>query len=89
MGQIVAAYDIMPESTDVNLDGVVKKISEVIPAGVKILEHKIVPVAFGLKKVYIGFSIDDSNDSIGGDLEKALFSIPGVENVECVSSTVL
>jgi Translation elongation factor EF-1beta len=89
MGQIVAAYDLMPESTEIDLDAVVKTIPGIIPAGVKLLETKIEPVAFGLKKVNAGFVIDDSDDSIGGELEKALNSIPGVENVECVSSTVL
>jgi len=88
MGQIVAAYDLMPESTDIDLDGVIKTISEVVPNGVKVLESKIVPIAFGLKKVNVGFLIDDTDESIGGNLEKALGSIPGVENIECVSSTV-
>ncbi|MCL1811094.1 MAG: elongation factor 1-beta [Methanomassiliicoccaceae archaeon] len=89
MGQIVASYDLMPESTEVDLNGVIKAVSEVIPAGVKVIESKIEPIAFGLKKANVGFVIDDANDSIGGELEKALGSIPGIENVECVSSTVL
>jgi len=46
-------------------------------------------VAFGLKKVVAGFVIDDSDDSIGGKLEDALRSIPGVENVECISTALL
>lgn len=89
MGQIVAAYDLMPESTEVDLENVIKSINGVIPTGVKMIESKIEPVAFGLKKVNVGFVIDDSDESIGGDLENALASIPGIENVECVSSTVL
>jgi translation elongation factor aEF-1 beta len=89
MGQIVATYDLMPESTEVNLENVVKSISGIIPAGVKMLETKIEPVAFGLKKVNAGFVIDDSDDSIGDKLEQALRSIAGIENVECVSNTVL
>lgn len=89
MGQIVASYDLMPESMEIDLDGVIKAIAGVIPTGVKVLESKIEPIAFGLKKVNVGFVIDDSDDSIGGELEKALFSIAGIENVECVSSTVL
>ncbi|MCL2317489.1 MAG: elongation factor 1-beta family protein [Methanomassiliicoccaceae archaeon] len=89
MGQIIAAYDLMPESTEVNLEAVVKKIPGAVPKGVKVLEHKILPVAFGLKKINVGFSIDDTDESIGGDLEKALTSLPGIENIECVSSTLL
>ena len=89
MGQIVASYDLMPESTEVNLDDVVKAIANVVPGGVKVIETKILPVAFGLMKVNVGFVIDDSDESIGGSLENALGSIPGIENVECISSTVL
>ncbi|MDR1405529.1 MAG: elongation factor 1-beta [Candidatus Methanoplasma sp.] len=88
MGQIVASYDLMPENTDVDLGGVIEAVPSVIPNGVKVLESKIEPVAFGLKKVNVGFIIDDESDSIGEDLEKALASIPGIENVECISSTV-
>ena len=89
MGRIVAQYDLMPESTDVPLDSVVNALSGIIPKGVSIIETKIVPVAFGLKKVVAGFVIDDSDESIGGKLEDALRSIPGVENVECISTALL
>ena len=87
MGQIVSSYDILPEGTDVDLNTVIEAIPKVIPEGVKLLETKIQPVAFGLMKVYAGFLIDDTSETIGSDLEKALSSIPGINNVECVSST--
>jgi elongation factor 1-beta len=89
MGQIVAVYDLMPESTDVDLAAIIEKIPGAIPKGIKVMEPKILPVAFGLKKINLGFLIDDSDESIGGDLEKALFAIPGIENVECISSTLI
>ena len=38
-------------------------------------------------KIVAAFVIDDSIETIGGDLENALTSIPGIQNVECVSST--
>ncbi|MDO5852755.1 MAG: translation elongation factor EF-1beta [Thermoplasmata archaeon] len=89
MGQIAAAYDLMPESTEVNLDDVIAKLKDVVPEGVQILETEIKPVAFGLMKVYAGFLIDDSDEEVGGKLENGLRSIAGIENVECVSSTVV
>jgi len=89
MGQIVATYDLMPESTDVVLEDVIKALGTAIPAGVKLLETKVEPVAFGLKKIVAGFVIDDSNESAGGDLEAALMGLSGIENIECTSSTVL
>jgi len=89
MGQIVASYDLMPESTEIDLEGVIQAISKVVPEGVKVIETKILPVAFGLKKVNVGFVINDTDEMIGGNLEKALSSIAGIENIECISSTVL
>ena len=96
MGQIAAAYDLMPESTEVDLDNVIAQLPGVLPAGVKLLETKILPVAFGLMpvafglmKVNAGFLIDDSDEEVGGKLEDALRAIPGIENVECVSNTVV
>jgi len=89
MGRIAATYDLMPESTDVPLDDVVKTVKDVLPAGIELLETKIEPVAFGLKKVVIGVIIDDSKEGIGNALDEALQSIPGIENTECTSSTLL
>ena len=90
MGQIVAGYDLMPESTDIDLNGVIEQLPNVLPTGVELLKDdvKIAPVAFGLMKVCAGFLIDDSNEEAGSQLEAALRSIPGIENVECVSATV-
>lgn len=89
MGQIAAGYDLMPESTDIDLEGVISQLPGVLPEGVKLLETKILPVAFGLMKVNAGFLIDDSDEEVGSKLENALRSIPGIENVECVSNTVV
>ena len=55
MGQIASTYDLMPESTEVDLNGV----------------------------------IDDTDEEIGGKLEAALQSIPGIGEVANVDSTVL
>ncbi|MBE6514230.1 MAG: translation elongation factor EF-1beta [Candidatus Methanomethylophilaceae archaeon] len=91
MGKIVAQYDIMPESTDVDLDAVIKKLPTILPAGVELMdgETKILPVAFGLMKVNAGFVIDDSDEMAGSKLEEALASIEGIETVSCTSSTNL
>ncbi len=89
MGQIVAEYDLMPESTEIDLKTVIEALPGIVPKGVKIIQTKIAPVAFGLMKVSVGFVIDDTDESIGSKLEDALSSIKGIENVECVSNTVL
>lgn len=89
MGQIASTYDLMPESTEVDLNGVIEALHKVVPAGVEIKETNIKPVAFGLEKVVAFLIIDDSDEEIGGKLEEALQSIPGIGEVSNVDSTVL
>jgi elongation factor 1-beta len=89
MGQIAASYDLMPGSTEVDLQKVIDTLPSIIPAGVKLLETSIKPIAFGLEKVVAGFLINDDEDDIGSKLEEGLRSIDGIENIECVTSTNL
>ena len=89
MGQIASTYDLMPESTEVDLQAVIAKLKEVLPAGVELKETSIKPVAFGLEKVVAFMVIDDSDESIGGKLEEAMSGIPGIGEIACVDSTNL
>ena len=91
MGQIYAVYELFPESTDVDLQGVIAKVPQVLPAAVKFndADTKIAPVAFGLEKVVVAFIIDDSDETAGSKLEDALRNIEGIDNVECTQNTVL
>ena len=89
MGQIASTYDIMPESTDIDLQKVIAAIPGVIPAGVELKETSIKPVAFGLEKVVAFFVIDDSDDGVGDKLENGLMSIEGVSEIANTDSTVL
>ena len=49
MGQIASTYDLMPESTEVDLNGVIEALQKAVPAGVEVKETSIKPVAFGLE----------------------------------------
>ena len=89
MGNIAAQYGLMPESTDVDLQGVIDAIPKVLPGGVKIVDTRIEPIAFGLKKIVLGIIIDDSDESIGTVLEDALIGLSGIDNIECISSALL
>lgn len=79
----------MPENTEIDLEQVIALLPGIMPEGVEVIETKIAPVAFGLMKVTAGFLIDDSDESIGSKLEEVLLAIEGIDNVECISSTVI
>ena len=89
MGEIYSVYDILPDGDAADLNAIVEKLPTLIPAGIKITETSINPVAFGLMKITAGFVIDDTDSEIGSKLEDALRAIPGIAEIECVASTVL
>ena len=91
MGQIYAVYELFPESTDVDLQGVIAKVPQVIPAAVKFndADTQVAPVAWGREKGSVALSGEDSDESAGSKLEDALRNIEGIDNVECTQNTVL
>mgnify|MGYP004444201025 CR=1 len=89
MGRIIAAYNLMPEGTDVDLQAIIDTLPSIVPAGVSITETSIKPLAFGLMKIEVGFDIDDSDENVGSKLEDVLRGIAGISDIECFMSTVL
>lgn len=85
--QFYSVYDLLPgEGADMN--AVLAAIPGAVPEGVAVQtdETTIQPFVFGLSKVHATFIIDDI-EGIGEKLENALRGIPGVDSVECVSTT--
>ena len=83
MGQVALTLNIMPESPDVNLQGLKEKIKEV--ADVKQIVEK--PIAFGLVMLEVLLVFDDK---IGAsDFEDKIRSIEGVGTVESGDITLI
>lgn len=78
----------MPEGTEVSQDDMMIAIPKVLPKGVEISEMKVEPIAFGLKKIVLSTVMDD-REGLVTELEEALMSLNGVQNVECVMTTLL
>jgi len=66
MANAIITFEIMPESPDVNLESLQEKLLEIAKhAGAKgTMQHKIEPVAFGLKKIliYAMYEVSDNKD---------------------------
>lgn len=88
MGKVAAVYNMVPESPDVSLDEVVKRIPGVIPDGVAVNNVMVKPFAFGLKIVEITCIMDDTSGIIER-LEEALRSIPQIQSVENTTVTLI
>lgn len=88
MGRVGAFYDVMPDGTEVSVDDLMTVIPKVMPAGVEISEMKVEPIAFGLKKVVLSTVMDDA-EGLVDKLEEAVLALDGVQNIECVTTTLL
>lgn len=83
MTNAVVTIKVMPESPDVNIEELEKKVKEKITAfaGEGDTKVTIEPVAFGLKSLNIIFVMDESIGSTE-PLEKEVDSIEGVNSIE-------
>jgi translation elongation factor aEF-1 beta len=82
MGSVVTTFRVMPESAEVDLDGLEKRIKEKItPAR---MDRQ--PIAFGLSAILLVKQIPEKD----GELErvtKEIESVDGVREAEVVSAT--
>ena len=87
MGTVLAVFKIMPESMD-QFDGIKEHVKGVLPEGAELQEVREEPVAFGLKAVVVGITMEDEG-GIMDKVEEALRSIPNVENVTVEGTTLI
>jgi elongation factor 1-beta len=82
MGSVITTFKVMPESAEVDLDELEKKIKEKInPA-----RMDRVPIAFGLNAIQLVKTVPE----IDGELEKLteeIRSIEGIKEAEIISAT--
>ncbi|HLD83424.1 MAG TPA: elongation factor 1-beta [archaeon] len=78
MGMVAVTLNVMPSSVDTDLEKIKKEIKK-LKIHVKSMEEK--PVAFGIKKLEVLFTMEDAEGGIGR-IEEAIGKIEGVESVE-------
>jgi elongation factor 1-beta len=81
MGKVAAELKVMPESPDVDLDGLQEQLEQSLPEGAKINGFKRDDVAFGLVALLPTVIVPD--ESGGTDAVEEAFV--GVDDVESVS----
>lgn len=88
MVQFYSVYDLLPAGDSVDVNAILAAVPGAVPEGVQVQkdETAVEPFVFGMMKVHATFIIDDI-EGIGEKLENALRAIPGVDNIECVSTT--
>jgi len=83
MAKVIATLKIMPESPDVNLEELQKKVEKSITdfAGETETKAETEPIAFGLNALNIIFVMEEEKGSTE-DLENAIADLKGVNSVE-------
>ena len=82
MAQVIIDLKIMPESPDVDLEKLTKKIDAIIAEyGGKLHKHEIQPVAFGLNALLLILTVNEAKGSTDA-LEEKISKLKGVESVQ-------
>lgn len=88
MGKVAAAYNLMPEDPEYPIENITDTIPKVVPEGVDLSGLEVKPLAFGLNLIEVTFIMEDT-EGIIDKLEEALGKVPGVQNVETLSLTLI
>lgn len=81
MATLAATFKIMPISPEVNMDELVKRVSEIILKSGKILKTDIVPFAFGLKQLLIEMILKEGVAN-PEEMEKQITALSDVNSAE-------
>ncbi|MDN5358832.1 MAG: elongation factor 1-beta [Candidatus Diapherotrites archaeon] len=87
MGTVLAVFRVMPEDM-AYFEEIKEKIKEAIPEGVELHEIREEPIAFGLKALKVGVTMEDTG-GILDKVEEALSKIPHVESVNLEGATLV
>jgi elongation factor 1-beta len=88
MGKVALTYRLMPSETDVDYESVISKLRSSLPESAQLREHRIVPIAFGLKALEIMIICEDT-EGVAEKVENSLSSLPGIESVTPTGTTLL
>ncbi len=84
MGSVAVIVRVMPESPEVNLEQLKKKLEQKLPGIHEIREE---PIGFGLKALKLVVVVNDSGGETDA-IEKSLNEVAGVERAEIVEVTL-
>ncbi|MFX1365938.1 MAG: elongation factor 1-beta [Promethearchaeota archaeon] len=84
MGEFVALIDVIPEDTDIDFEGFVDKLKNVLPDTCIIETYEVMPVAFGLKKARVRVRYPEEwggTDQVEGFFHK----VDGIQGIEGIA----
>jgi len=88
MGDVLIVYKIYPEEVE-DSDRIVEALKSKVPEEFKLNSVELEPIAFGLKIVKASFIFPDKIGGLLEKLEEFLKSVPGVNEIEPASTTLI
>lgn len=84
MAQVLLILKILPTGIEVNLEDLVKKIQGSLKEGIKMRNHSVEPLAFGIHYLKAEFIVDDKEGQMDA-LESSVKSVEGVSELEVLN----
>jgi elongation factor 1-beta len=86
MGEVAVQIKVMPDSPEVDLEHLKRKIELALPKDARLYSFDIQPIAFGLKALLVTVIIADEEGGTDST-EEALSRVDGVESIQVVTVT--
>ena len=84
MAQVLLILKILPTGIEVNLEDLVKNIQGSLKEGIKMRNHSVEPLAFGIHYLKAEFIVDDKAGQMDA-LESSVKSVEGVSELEVLN----
>jgi len=82
MARVLVIVRILPTDVDIDLDELVRKISERLPSEYEVKGYEIEPIAFGLKALRLYIFMPEEVEGGTEPLERMISEVEGVSQVE-------
>ncbi len=81
MGRVLYVVRVMPADSDVDLEGLLRRIAEGLPEGVELRSHAKESMGFGIESLLLALSLPEE-EGITERVEDGIRSIEGVGEVQ-------